>query len=157
MAIHFDALPKEKPEDMGGGLPREGFHKVKITKAETTISKAVNKYLKLFLKTADGPVVFDNIFDSDAPALQYKLGRLVIACKLPLTGELSLEDLSKVLMNKELVADIKHIENEYQGKVTTKAEVDIFSNDIFYPIEDYASLVADTVPTEELPNEPIEY
>ena len=142
MAINFDGLPKEKPEGMGtSSVPEPGFHKVKITKAEVTKSKAGNKYIKMFLKTEEGPMVFDNIFDSDAPALQYKLARLITACKLPLTGELTLEDLAKVLVNRDIVADIKIVENTWNGETKPKAEVDLFSNDIFYPADEYSKLV----------------
>lgn len=159
MAINFDGLPTKKPEGMGGGVPKPGFHKVKVTKQEMVVSKAGNKYLKLYLKTEEGPMVFDNIFDSSAPALQYKLARLVTACKLPLTGELTLEDLGKVLMNREFVADIKIVENTWDGKTEPKAEVDLFTNDIFYPLEDYPSLVnLNDIPSEQVTSdEPTEY
>ena len=142
--INFDNIPKDKPA--GYSLPEEGFHKATIAKAEIKISNNGNKYIQTQLKTDDGAIVFDNILDSDAPALQWKIGRLVTACKLPLVGELSLEDLAKVILNKRIVIDVKHVENEWQGKVTTKAEVDIFSNDIFYPIEEYDALVGTTTP-----------
>lgn len=147
MAINFDGLPKEKPA--GFKVPEPGFHKVTIAKVEEKVSKSGNDYLQLQLKLDDGSVVFDNIMDSTAPALQWKLGRLVSACKLPLSGELTLTDLGKVILNKEIVADIKVIEDDYKGDGSMKAEVDIFTNDIFYPIEDYQDLVGNTAPDTE--------
>lgn len=146
--INFDSIPKEKPA--GFKVPEPGFHKVTIAKVTEEVSKAGNDYLQLQLKTEDGAIVFDNIVDSTAPALQWKLGRLVTACKLPLSGELTLSDLGKVILNKEIVADIKVIEDDYKKDGSMKAEVDIFTNDIFYPIEEYADLVG-AEPSSETP------
>lgn len=150
MAINFDALPKDKPEGMGFPLPEAGFHKAEIVKTQIKTSSAGNEYLELQLKLDKGGMVFDRIMDSDKPALQYKIARFITACKLPLVGELTLEDLGKVVNNKRLVVDIELKENEYQGKTTTKAEVALFANDIYYPIEQYSSLVGEE-PTQEDP------
>ena len=148
--INFDNIPKEKPA--GFSLPTPGFHKATIVKETLKTSNNGNQYLELQLKLDSGSMVFDKIMDSDAPALQWKLGRLVMACKLPLAGELTLSDLGKVIHNKRLVIDVKHTENEWNGKTTTKAEVEIFANDIFYPIEEYEMLVGDAAATgEEVP------
>lgn len=137
--INFDALPKEKPE--GFDLPPEGFHKATVTKPVVKTSAAGNDYLEIQLKLATGGIVWDRIILSDAPALQYKIARYVKACKLPLTGEISLADLGRVTENKEIVVNLKHETKEWNGKETTRAEVDIFSNDIYYMPEEYASLV----------------
>lgn len=141
MAINFDALPKDKPEGLGFAIPAEGFHLCTITKPTIKVSGAGNEYLEILLKTADGKSFFDRIMTSDAPALQYKLSRFITACKLPLVGEITFKDLGKVVEGKQIVADVKHVENEWKDKVTTKAEVDIFSNDIFYAPEEYNSLM----------------
>lgn len=142
MSINFDKLPTEKPE--GFALPPEGFTKVTITKPVIKTSKAGNKYLDIQLKTPTGQIIWDKIMDSDTPALQYKLARFITACKLPLVGEITLEDLGRVVNGKEVVADIVHKENTWKDKTTTKAEVEIFANDVYYPIEDYATLVPDS-------------
>lgn len=144
MSINFDRLPKEKPEGMGEfTLPAEGFHKATIHKTEMKVSKAGNDYLSLQLKLSNGSIIFDIIMDSDKPALMYKLSRLIQACHLPLTGELTLEDLGKVILNKEIVVDVVHNESEYNGKTTTRAEVEMFANDIYYPIEEYSTLIGE--------------
>lgn len=141
MSINFDALPKDKPE--GFGLPPQGFTLVTVTKPTVKTSGTGNEYLEIQLKTPTGQVVYDRIMVSDAPAIQYKLARFVAACKLPLVGEITFSDLGKVVDGKQIVADIVHKENEWQGKVTTKAEVDIFAHDVYYPMEEYATLVPD--------------
>ena len=144
MAITFDALPKEKPE--GFSLVPEGFQVLTITKPLVKTSKAGNEYLEIQLRHDSGAILFDRIMLSDAPSIQYKLSRFVTACKLPLVGEITFQDLSKVVEGKQIVADVQHKENEYNDKVTTQAEVDIFSNDIYYPVEDYATLVPGAAP-----------
>lgn len=155
MGIKFDNLPQNKPEEMqAGNLPSEGFHKVTIKKAEVKTSKAGNEYINLQLKTEEGPMVFDVIMDSDKPALQYKLGRLIRACKFPLQGELTLEDLAGLLEGKQIVADIHHIEDTYNNETKTKAEVDIFKNDIFYTIEEFAGLTGASEPEDTNPDSP---
>lgn len=146
MTINFDALPKDRPEGTGFKLPDEGFHKATITKPVVKTSAAGNDYLELQLKLATGGIVFDRIMNSDKPALQYKIARFITACKLPLVGELTLADLGKVVENKEIVVDVEHRESEYKGKVTTRAEVALFKNDIYYPIEQYASLIGGAEP-----------
>ena len=73
---------------------------------------------------------------SDKPALQYKLSRFLRACRIPLIGEMELADLGRVVTGKTVYVDIKHQENTYQGKTTTRAEVEIFKGDVYYLPED---------------------
>jgi len=155
MSINFDALPKERPE--GFALPSAGFHKATITKPTVKTSSAGNEYLEIQLKLESGGIVFDRIMNSDKPALQYKIARLITACKLPLTGELTLADLGKVIENKQIVVDVEHKDSEYNGKTITRAEVALFANDIYYPIEQYASLVGSSTTTEDSPTTPGSY
>lgn len=142
MAINFDALPKEKPAG-DFPVPEEGFHKATVTKPAVKVSGAGNEYLEIQLKLARGGIVRDRIMVSDKPVLQYKISRFVQACKLPLTGELTLKDLGKVTEGKELVVDLVVKENTWKGVTKMQAEVEIFKNDIYYPIEEYASLVGE--------------
>lgn len=143
MAIHMDKLPTQKPEGQGNyALPEPGLHKATVKAFQMKSSKANpgTEYLEIQLKLESGPVVFDKLFESDAPALQYKLGRYISACKLPLVGELTLADLGRVTVGKELGVDIVIKDNEWNGKVTQKAEVEIFAGDIYYTLEEYAAI-----------------
>lgn len=145
MTINFDALPKTKPEGQGGySLPDEGFQLLTISRPVVKVSGAGNEYLEILLKDSTGGSFFDRIMNTDSPAIQYKLARFITACKLPLVGEITFKDLAKVVDGKQVVADVKHTENEWKGKVTTQAEVDIFSNDVYYTPEEYSSLVGES-------------
>lgn len=146
MAINFDKIPTDKPT--GFELPAEGYHKATITKAEITTSAKGNEYMQVTLKLDSGQLVWDNIMDTNAPAIQYKLGRFIQACGIPLVGELSFQDLASLVVDKEVVVDIKVKMDEYTDKQGNKvekekAEVDMFENDIYYPISAYASLVGE--------------
>jgi hypothetical protein len=141
MAINFDKLPTERPESIG--LPEPGFHKATISKATATVSKSGNEYLAVQLKLDTGQMVFDNVMNLDSPIHQYKLSRFVQACGMPLAGELTFTDLGKLALNKEVVVDIKITTDTYNGKERDKAEVNMFDNDIYYPISAYASLVGE--------------
>lgn len=146
MAINFSALPTDNPYS----APEPGFYKGKIVKTEMKQPKDVSKkqYLAVTYDLTDkngksAGKLFDNIFDSDTPALQYKLGRLALACKLPMTGVLELKDLGKIIVNKEVVLELEH---DKEGR----AQVALFKNEVFYPIEKFAELVGLAV-DEELP------
>jgi hypothetical protein len=139
MSINLDNLPKEKPES-GFTLVPEGYHLAVIEDAEVKPSAAGNPYLSMKLKTMHG-VIFDMISESDKPAIQYKLARFITAIGLPMSGSLDLKDLPGLIKGKELVIDVKHEDNTYNGKTTKKAVVDIFEHDIYYPASMYADLV----------------
>ena len=154
--INFDNLPKEKPEGTGDfPLPRIGFHLATITKAEYKVSENNNEMYALTLKLDEGGLVWDNVMLIDKPTPQYKLARLIQACKLPLVGNIDKKDLVKMLPNKRIVVDITTEENTWRGVTKEKPKVEAFKNDIFYPPEEAAALVpqeeqADTAP--EAPN-----
>ena len=144
MAINFDALPKEKPANTGGfELPEPGIHKAVI---ESTAVKPGNAgpYLEVVLKLEQGSKVWDRIIPSDKPAMQYKLSRFLRACRIPLTGEMELADLGRVVTGKTVYVDIKHQENTYQGNTTMRAEVEIFKGDVYYTPEDMDTPFAET-------------
>jgi len=143
MAIHLDNIPKDKPADMNGfPLPAPGFHIGTIVKATMKPSKTpgAEDYIAIEIKLADGSIVYDNIYNTEKAAVQYKLGRLITACKLPLVGSIEMPDLARVIVNKQIVADICVKPNTYNGVTKDKAEVDMFSNMIFYPVEMYSEL-----------------
>lgn len=148
MAINFDNLPTEKPENEFS-LPEEGFHIATIESTEMKTSQAGNQYLEMKLKLDDGSVVYDKIMESDKPALLYKIQRFIQALRMPLTGTIELSDLGTVIKGKKLVADIIHKTSTYKEKEYTKAEVDIFGNDIYYHVDEYAALTGNDAPTVE--------
>lgn len=148
MAINFDALPKEKPANTGGfELPAPGLHKCTID--STSVKPGSNgNYLEVVLKLESGAKIWDRIVPSDKPAVQYKIGRFLRACRIPLIGEMELTDLGTVIVGKTFYVDIMHKPNVYNGVETTRAEVDIFTGDIYYLPEDINS---DSAPQTETP------
>lgn len=135
MAINLDALPQSKPEGGGFDLPEPGIHGA-VIESQSMKPGAAGPYLEIVLKLDKGGKVWDKLFNSDKPALQYKLGRFMRACRIPLVGEMDLEDLGKVAVGKRVFVDIVNKPNTYNGKTTTRPEVDIFAGDIYYLPED---------------------
>ena len=138
MAINFDSLPTTKP---AGSMLPVGFAKATITKAEMKTPKNPGKdYLALTLDCvcADGTTgkLWDNLFDSDKSLSQYKLMRFITALRLNLIGDFELKDLCKVVTGKQLVVDIGIDEKGDRPRNT----VEVFKNDIYYPINEWAAL-----------------
>ena len=134
MTINFDALPGEKPIS----LPDPGTYYFKIEKPHMKAPKDSTKpnYLnmQLALKTSDGRSagkIFDIITESDHELMRYKLQRFIKALGIPITGQFELKDLPKIVEGKEGICDISHQESE---QYPTKAQIDIFSGDIYYPL-----------------------
>lgn len=104
MALNFDNIPTEKPSN---NTPiADGRYLAKITKAEIKVGKeSGNQYLNVSFKIKDGGFVNDNYFDSDKPFNNYKIGRLLKACGVALEGDFTLNDIRKVIVNKEVLID----------------------------------------------------
>lgn len=159
MSINFDSLPTEKPF----ALPPEGFYKAKIIKAEMRAAKneALPPELNMTyaLTNAAGKKcgnMFDTLRESDKPAQLYKISRFVKALGLELSGSIELKDLAKLVVNKELVVDLEH--NKYTssktGKEMANAQVALFREECYYPIEDFEKLIAlepTVAPTDDEP------
>lgn len=104
MALNFDTIPTDKPSNIKPIEP--GKYLAKITKAEMRVGKTSgNEYLSVSFKLEKGGFANDNYFDSDAPFNQYKIGRLLKACGVTLEGEFTLNDIRKVVVNKEVIID----------------------------------------------------
>lgn len=136
MAIRFDQLPSERPA--GFALPDKGQYKAKIEKAEMKQPQDAKKpmylNLTLALTDADGNAkgkVFDIISESESDYVRYKLKRFIMALGVPLTGSIELKDLSKIAQGKDMLVDITIDEKQDPAR----AVVDIFSNEIFYPLD----------------------
>lgn len=102
--MNFDALPKDKPNQNN---VTDGRFRAKVFKTEMRTGKdSNNEYLNVSFKLNDGGFVNENYFDSDKPFLQYKLGRLLSACKVTLSGKGTLRDVAKVIKDKEVIIDV---------------------------------------------------
>lgn len=104
MALNFDNIPKEKPSN---NTPVEdGRYLAKIIKAEMRVGKeSGNEYLAVSFKIQQGGFVNENFFDSDKPFNNYKIGRLLNACGVKLEGDFTLNDIRKVIVNKDVLID----------------------------------------------------
>lgn len=101
--INFEALPKDKPSQSN---IKEGRYTATIFDAKMQVSKTTGaEYLNVSFKTSDG-FVNENYFDSDKQFLQWKLGQLLIACNVKLSGEGTLKDIAKVIKGKEVIIDV---------------------------------------------------
>ena len=102
--MNFDALPKDKPNQ---NSVADGRYTAKVFKTEMRTGKdSNNEYLNVSFKIDNGGFVNENYFDSDKPFLQYKLGRLLNACKVTLSGEGTLRDVAKVIKDKVVIIDV---------------------------------------------------
>lgn len=133
MPIQLDALPKERPSGSFSLVP-EGNHLAKIESTSVKTSAAGNEYLEIVLNFEGQGKIWDRIMASDSPYVQYKLQRFLSACNVPMVGQLTFQDLGTLVQGKQLYVDIVHKEDEYKGETRTKAEVDIFTEDIYYPV-----------------------
>lgn len=136
MPINFDTLPKDKPT---GNNVVEGKTKATIFKTEMLTSKdTTNKYLRVTFKTIDGAFVSENYFESDKSFPQYKISRLLIATNIKLEGTGTLEDIAKLIKNKEVIIDV--IKND-RGYGTLDYSND---NEGIYPIDNDTTTEVDT-------------
>lgn len=142
--INFDTLPQENPF----ALPPADTYKAKITSTELRKNSSGNPYLsiKLALTGKDGKgygSVFDSVSESDSSVIQYKIGRLLTACGIPLKGAMELADIGRLILNKEVVVDIviakgapKDKNNPDGERWADKAQPDAFGG-CYYPIEEF--------------------
>lgn len=139
MSINFDTLPQDNPF----ALPTPGLYRATITEAKMVKGKTdPNKppYLNLKLTLYDKNnkncgSIYDIISESDSSVVQYKTGRFLRACGIPLTGSMELPDIAKIVPGKELVVDVNHSKpkaNEDKDNFTPKAQIDVFSHEAYY-------------------------
>lgn len=134
MALNFDSLPKEKP---GGSISPKGMYYFEVKKAEMKTSKnSGDSYMSVQLQcsnveSGEKTTVFDMLFDSDKPLLQYKLAQFLRALQLNLRGTFELKDLCKVVFGKRGMVALKIEENE---GYSPRNIVDAFDDDIYLPL-----------------------
>ena len=148
MSINFD----NTPDNSGGFKPVGGIYKAKVVKATMTAPKSKNadgtekpKYMKCEYELFDingekKGKMWDNFFESEAQALQFKIGRLNIAAKLRLRGAVELADIARIIPNREFVVSTKVTED---GKYL---EADLFGGDIFWPVEEFQEVYLEANP-----------
>ena len=149
MSINFSALPTSNPY----ALPNPGVYKAKIEEAEMKANKndaTKPPYLnvKLALFNKDGSkagTVYDIFAESTASIAQFKLGRFIQACGLPLTGVMELSDIGKIVTGRTIVVDITHDKKSEQPR----AIVDVFARECYYPEADFERIYKMVNPTIE--------
>lgn len=137
MSINFSALPTSNPFS----LPEPGVYKAKIEEAEMKTPKSdatkppyLNVKLALFNKDGSkAGVLYDIFAESTASIAQFKLGRFIQACGLPLTGVMELSDIGKIVVGRTIVVDVTHDKKSEQPR----AIVDVFSRECYYPEADF--------------------
>lgn len=137
--MNFDTLPKDKPNQ---NTVADGRYRAKVFKTEMRVGKESNaEYLNVSFKLNDGGFVNENYFDSDKPFLQYKLGRLLSACKVTLSGEGTLRDVAKVIKDKEVIIDVAVNDRGYGALDYSGNNDGIYSVDeILSPAEDVTAV-----------------
>lgn len=109
--LNFERLPQDKPNQ---NSVAEGRYTAEVFKTQMMVSKNTNnEYLNVSFKIDGGGFVNENYFDSDKPFLLYKLGRLLKACNVTLSGEGTLKDVAKVIKGKKVIIDVAVNDNGY--------------------------------------------
>lgn len=102
--LNFEALPQDKPSQNNIS---EGRYDAVIFDAKMQVSsKTGTEYLNISFKLDDGGFVNENYFDMDKPFPLYKLGRLLKACNVTLSGQGTLKDVAKVVKGKRVTIDV---------------------------------------------------
>lgn len=135
MSINFNALPKERPDN----LPESGTYYGTITSAEMKQPKdpTKNPYLNICIALKDKTGkdcgrIYDILSESDKELVQYKLSRFIIALGLEKLGSFELVDLIKVIKNKQLIVDVK--QEDPKDGYPAKAVVNLFDGSVYYPM-----------------------
>lgn len=148
-SINFNSLPSEKPA-FGTIIPK-GNYLATIKKAEMKSGQDETKppYLNIETDIVD-PVsknemgkFWFNLTESSANLPRYQLKRFIQALNLPITGEFELKDLTKMVVNKQLMIDITPEERK-DDKPAQRSIIDINAGDMFYPVETTPAPTTDT-------------
>lgn len=140
MAINFDNLPQDNPY----ALPTPGVYIAKILEADMRAPKndpTKPDYLSLKLNLFDKAnkncgSIYDILSESDSSVVQYKISRFVRACGIPLTGNMELKDLAKLVKNKTIAVDI----TLDKKSDTPRAQVDLFTREGYYLASEFEEI-----------------
>lgn len=113
MAINVDTLPKESTQRFS----ETGTQLVQILDAvmETSQSTGVPQ-IRVKLRTRGGAEIHEFYQDSDKKFMQFKLGRLIDALELQLSGEVTLQDIHRLVSlckGKIIIAQLKSNDRGY--------------------------------------------
>lgn len=107
MAINFNALPQEQPSAFV--VVPTGLYATKITKADMKQGKDTTKppYLNVQLDILNEvgeklTTMWETFTESSEGLMGYKIRRICEAVDLQLSGEVELQDIGKMLVDKEL-------------------------------------------------------
>ena len=132
MALNFDELPKERPNNFPV-LPNGKYPGI-TKKAEMRKSKAGAYYMVVTTEYTDPETgttvtVFDNFYTSDKPLNKFKIRQFLTAINIKPIGDFELSDVCKVIPNKKLGAALKI---EKSDGYPDKNIVDVFDDEIYY-------------------------
>lgn len=157
--INFDALNNaEKPAN---SLLIEGWHKMEIKKAEMKTSKNGDPYLNVGMQQVTdgdkgGAFVFDIFKEASEGFMLFKLKQFLTAFGIQPEGDFELSDLTKILVGKQAMVELKIDSNKQYGD---RSVVDIRNEmylglDVYVPepsIADRFKEVEDDIPFEATP------
>lgn len=147
--MNFDKAPSTNPFT----LPAPGFYKFTVVKAEMKQPKAAGKpmYLNLTLSLINAQGVrcgniFDMITESTDERVLYKANRFIKATGLNLQGDVPLNAIAKMVVNRSGVVEVENREdkNAPNGPVM-RAQPRLFGSECFWPESEFATLVGGSV------------
>lgn len=145
MGFGIDTKNIQKPAAFSDEPLENGIHDVAVEKCEYVESSQGNLMLKLQYRTLkEGRFIFDQIMDDPTKQVNaYRLGRLLHALGIDISGEVELRDMTKII-KKGMKLRVAIITKE--GSSFTN--VDISTYEGYYPIEKTATAKLDTAPEE---------
>ena len=133
--INFDSLPTTNEYAVEADV-----YLAHIEKAEMRKPKDLEKpeYLSLQYRLTrhngkKAGVMFDAQYDSEKSLMQYKLGRFLKACKIPLKGQMELKDIATLVLNKDIVIDTSVDESGNQPRL----QAGLFGREVYYTPEEF--------------------
>lgn len=145
--LNFDKLPKDKPNQSNVS---DGRFSAVVFKTQMMVSKTTNnEYLNVSFKTDEGSFVNENYFDSDKPFILYKLGRLLKACNVSLSGEGSLKDVAKVIQGKRVIIDVAVNDRGYGALDYSNGKEGIYAIDEIDKVEPASTVETPSVILDE--------
>lgn len=134
--INFQELPTSAPN----ALPPAGVYGYRIVNAKMRQGSS-SEYLEVEAELYDKEghkvyKLYDRIFDSPNNIPRYKLSRFIKALQLPIVGDFYLKDLTKIIIGKEIYADVT-VSKDKTGQYPDRLEVNAFSDMVYYSRKEY--------------------
>lgn len=152
MAINFNSLPQSKPNGAVTGAFYATILKAEMRKSTTNPSNPEYLSLEVQLSNQNGASVgklYDIISEPTKDFTKYKLYRFLHALGIQLEGDFELKDIAKICPGKRYIVDVKPDDKGYNS-------VDVFKNEIYYPVSEAAIAFGQDVVTAEDPFSAIE-